>query len=396
MSYRKFAADQLFTGYRMLGAEAVLITDEAGVVHNITNVSEAGKGIERFNGILSPGFINCHCHLELSHMKGMVPRHSGMVNFLLTVMGNRNSELNIIGEAIEQAEIYMQEKGIVAVGDICNTPHTIPLKAKHHLYYHNFIEATGFVESTAESRYRQAYELYLKLYPDSPEDIALTNASIVPHAPYSVSDRLFQLINEQQQGSLLTMHNQESEAETEFFSTGRGDFLELFRTIGVELKSFTALAQSSLVSSLEKITNGHSLILVHNVNTTRQDLEWIWSAKGLPDLFWCLCPNANLYINDRLPDVAMLQDFNCKIVMGTDSLASNSQLNILEEIKTLQQYFPAIATEDLLKWSTMNGAEALRIENRYGSFEKGKTPGIVNIDGGKNGLLAGSVAKKIL
>jgi cytosine/adenosine deaminase-related metal-dependent hydrolase len=138
------------------------------------------------------------------------------------------------------------------------------------------------------------------------------------------------------------------------------------------------------------------MILVHNVNTSREDLEWILTTRDLPELFWCLCPNANLYINGQLPDLDLLQDYNCKIVIGTDSLASNSRLNILEEIKTLQENFPTLSTSDLLKWSTINGAQALRIENIYGSFEAGKSPGIVNITGGKDGLLEGSVAKKVL
>ena len=60
--------------------------------------------------------------------------------------------------------------------------------------------------------------------------------------------------------------------------------------------------------------------------------------------------------------------------MGTDSLASNHQLNILEEIKTIVKSFPEIKTETLLKWATINGAKALQMENELGNFEKGKSP----------------------
>jgi len=84
------------------------------------------------------------------------------------------------------------------------------------------------------------------------------------------------------------------------------------------------------------------------------------------------------------------------MVVGTDSLASNSQLDILEELKTLQNSFNTLTIPELLRWATVNGAEALRIDDQYGSFERGNHPGIINIIGGTNGSLEGTVAKRIL
>ncbi|MEP7237885.1 MAG: amidohydrolase family protein, partial [Ferruginibacter sp.] len=98
----------------------------------------------------------------------------------------------------------------------------------------------------------------------------------------------------------------------------------------------------------------------------------------------CLCPNANLYISNILPDVKMLMQHTDNIVLGTDSLASNDQLSILEEIKTLQNNFEALNLETLLKWATSNGAQALQMHDRLGSFEKGKQPGLILIDAVEN------------
>jgi len=392
MANRKFNADQLFTGYAMLGPESVLITDEKGVVQDIVALTEAGEGIERFNGIISPGFINCHCHLELSHMRGAIPRNTGMTKFLLSVMKDRNAEVENILAAMTLAETYMVEKGIVAVGDICNTIHSIKIKNSSNLYYHNFIEATGFNDDSAEERFNASLEMYSTFR----ENLEKQDVSIVPHSPYSVSDTLFRLINEHEKGSLLSIHNQESIAETEFFTTGKGELLELYKALGIDIKHFVPSKQSSLIRSVIKITGDHSVILVHNVNTTADDLDAIRRGRNLPQLFWCLCPNANMYINGHLPDVILLKNFNCKLVVGTDSLASNSQLNILEELKTLQEKFDMITSAELLRCATINGAEALRIDNKFGSFETGKQPGIVNIDGGVYGSLEGAVAKKLL
>jgi len=194
----------------------------------------------------------------------------------------------------------------------------------------------------------------------------------------------------------LSIHNQESVAETEFFATGKGELIKLYDALGIDVTHFVPSNQSSLIRSIIKITGDHSVILVHNVNTTADDLDAIKRGRNLPQLFWCLCPNANVYINGQLPDVILLRNFNCKIVVGTDSLASNAQLDILEELKTLQKNFNSLSTAELLRWATINGAEALRIDNQFGSFERGKQPGIVNIVGGKDGMLENSLAKRVL
>ena len=93
----------------------------------------------------------------------------------------------------------------------------------------------------------------------------------------------------------------------------------------------------------------------------------------------------------------MLVQQDCNIVLGTDSLASNDQLSILEEMKTLQKNFPDIALTEMLQWATINGARALQMDDQLGSFEKGKKPGIVLVEGLDNTALSKiSTAKRIL
>jgi cytosine/adenosine deaminase-related metal-dependent hydrolase len=144
--------------------------------------------------------------------------------------------------------------------------------------------------------------------------------------------------------------------------------------------------------------NNQKIILVHNVETGREDLTFIndMKLKGL-ECWLCLCPNANLFINDKLPDLLLISRYSENIIVGTDSLASNSQLNILEELKTLHVAFPSFAIRDLLRWATVNGAKALNIEEEAGSFEKGKQPGIVLIKGLSPGsIMQDAVSSRIL
>jgi cytosine/adenosine deaminase-related metal-dependent hydrolase len=143
-------------------------------------------------------------------------------------------------------------------------------------------------------------------------------------------------------------------------------------------------------------TKGQSLILVHDVTTTKEDVGFIKLSTKNHQLTtaFCLCPNANLYINNQLPDVKMLMQEQCNIVLGTDSLASNHQLSILEEMKTVQQHFPEIQTTSLLQWATLNGAKALQMDDILGSFEKGKQPGVVLIEGVKDGQFINAASSK--
>jgi cytosine/adenosine deaminase-related metal-dependent hydrolase len=159
MAHRKLKADKIFDG-RSFITGSVLVVDEKAIVESIIPESEAGEGIETFKGILTPGFINCHCHLELSHMKGRIPAGTGLVDFVFKVVTERHHGADEIKEAIANAENEMIENGIVAVGDICNNDTTVSQKEKCRLEYYNFIEASGWLPSIAETRFERAKAIY--------------------------------------------------------------------------------------------------------------------------------------------------------------------------------------------------------------------------------------------
>ena len=388
MSFRKFSPTSIFEGRQIIN-DAVLITNEAGVIQDLIQKTDAGENIQPLQGLLAPGFVNAHCHLELSHLKDKIPEGCGFVPFLKAVVATRASEPQLVSDAISSAEKDMIKSGIAAVGDICNTTDTIPQKMKGSLYYHSFMETFGFTDQDAESRYAAALELKAAFsslpLPDS--------ISITPHAPYSVSDDLFRLISERE--TLISLHNQEDAAENTFFLHGDGPLAELFTFLQLDISGFRIPHQRSLQAVWKHFKNTQHLLLVHNVDTTSNDLTFISRQHNTPSIFWCLCPNANLYITGNLPDVKLLLK-NGTMVLGTDSLASNHQLSILEEMKTVQMHFPEIPLLELLQWATLNGAKALRIDDRFGSFEKGKQPGLVLIENVRGDSIREAVSTRIL
>lgn len=402
----------------MLGAGNVLITTEEGVIEAILPAAEAGDNIQYHPGIISPGFINCHCHLELSHMKGVIPEKTGLVDFVITVMQQRGFPEEVILDAITAAEADMLQNGIVAVGDICNTTNTGPQKQKGNLHYYNFIEATGFIPQFAEKRFQQSegvYEQFSEMSIVKREKIKEretgevrgetkeqeNNASqlltlhsklltsIVPHAPYSTSLALMQLINQHSAGKVITIHNQETKEEESFFITGESGFRKLFALFNIDTSFFQPSGKSSLQTYLPSLDKAANLLLVHNTFTNEDDILF---AKNLSSVnahlltFFCLCPNANRYIENTLPPVDLLRKHNCNIVLGTDSLASNHALSILDELRTLHLNFPHVPTEELLRWATLNGAKALQMDGVLGSLEKGKQPGVICIEADLGGV----------
>ena len=290
----------------------------------------------------------------------------------------------------------MYESGIVAVGDICNTADSIGIKQKSKLLWHSFVEVSGFVDAVAQKRLDDAklvYDQFKSLIGDQKK-------SLSPHAPYSVSKTLFQLLNDETGGEIISIHNQECAAEDELYRSKSGGFLELYKNFGIDIGSFKPTGKSSFKSWLPFFTQGQSVISVHNTFIREDDIAF-WKSYPEPinrPFYYCICANANQYIEQMMPPIELLMRNNSGIIIGTDSYASNWQLNILEEIKTIQRLTnPVISLNSLLQWATLNGARALKMEHLVGSFEKGKKPGIVLVDGLDNlQTTAESKAKRIL
>ena len=387
--YQKFQATQLFNGTQIVeGTDQVLITKADGTVEGIVPLSEAGSDIQQLEGILSPGFVNAHCHLELSHMKGMIPAKTGLQEFVKQIVALRQVEPEAIQEAIVTAEAEMIAGGIVAVGDISNTLDTLDQKAKHHLAYYSFVELYDLDPTRAHDKIIAGIEIQKQFQEHC------VRASLVPHAPYSVTNRLWTLLSEHFESHTISLHNQETPGENEFFETKTGPFLGMYERTKVALDFFEPTGKSSLQSILPVFKNAHHGILVHNSFTSAQDIQAVHAA--MKNAFWCLCPNANQYIEQTMPPVELLRSEKANIVVGTDSYASNWSLNILDELKTIHLHLPNIPLAEMLQWATINGARALQMDRHLGSFDKGKKPGVVLIEGIEMGNINRAISKRII
>ena len=379
---QKFQADWIYPVSSAPIRDGIVVTDDDGMILDVLPAPEYPEGdIQRFHGTIVPGFINAHCHLELSHMKGMMDSGTGLIAFINAVVRQRNAPPEVIEQAIWDAEEEMIRNGIVAVGDILNVTDTFAQKQMGRLRYYTFVEMFDFLqEKDAQSCFDQYYKVYELL--QTPEG---HRKSCVPHAPYSVSNALFKLINAQNRGTLhtISIHNQEMEAENALFRDKSGGLPEFYEGFNISLGDFISTGRSSIYYALHHMdprpteSSGRAAqrtLFVHNILTTTQEIRdaHAWSDH----VYWATCPNANLYIENRLPDYHAFIEHNARVTIGTDSLASNWQLNILEEMKTIARYQSYVPFETMLRWATLNGAEALGFDDVLGSIKEGKMPGL--------------------
>ena len=338
----------------------VIYVNDDGCIVDVSDTGgklEEREKLEFYNGILVPGFVNAHCHLELSHLRGALQPHGGLPAFISSIVKMRPASDGTIKAAAKTADEEMTKNGIVAAGDISNSADTLSIKRNSRIRYHTFVELFGLDGNRAKEiftmtgRVKQEY------------DNAGLSVSVAPHAAYSVSQALWEILHQSYLASppqVISMHHQESSGETGIYFEGKDELTDTFRTT---------------------LLQAQRCLLVHNTFTSKDNL-----IKYIPHtrrFYFVLCPGSNLFIQNRLPDFLLysLQKLCQTVCLGTDSLASNTRLSILDEMKIIRQHAPDIPLETLLRWATLNGAQALGFDRLLGSFEKGKTPGVNLISG---------------
>lgn len=372
---KKISADLIITNQGPPLKNGIIIFDEeSSRIEAVLPADSSLRDVQHYRGIVIPGYVNAHCHLELSHLKGVISSGTGLIPFIQGVVGLRDFPEEEILQKINDGDQEMWDNGIVAVGDISNKADTALVKESSPIRYYTFVEMFDFLQ---EKQAQSIYEQYVEVYKRQP-GTGNNRKSFVPHAPYSVSPALFQLVNQvNQAGQSISIHNQELAAENEFFETKTGGFIDFYDSFKISVDHFSATGQHSINYTLQHLHPKFRTLMVHNTMSTKDDIAraMMWN----PQTFWVTCPNANLYIENRLPNYQDFIECDATICIGTDSLSSNWQLSIFEELKTIKKYQSGLDDLELVKWATLNGAKALGY-NDLGILKGGVAPGINWID----------------
>jgi len=369
---RLFSANYIFPISGEPIRNGVVVLDNNNVVVEVIDPKGNEKelaSMEFHNGVIVPGFVNAHCHIELSHLKGRFTQKKGIAGFVSQVRELRGVEPLEVAGSIKQAISTLEKNGTVAVGDICNTTDTLKGKMSTDIYFHNFIELFGLNPIDAREKVDSLLELLNRF-----QSNLQGASSLTPHSTYSISENLWNLINAElvKNPSIVSIHYGESLQEYAILNDRSGLLAENFKALSIPINLPEC---DSPLEVVKRFIPRHSKVLfVHNTFASAKEVQQLICHFAEPH--FVVCPSSNQFIEGKLPDIPMLIDQGACLAIGTDSYASSNTLSVFDQILILLDQFPAIAFTDMVKWATLNGAKALSIDSIYGSFDKGKKPGL--------------------
>ena len=356
---RRIASNLLWSPEGFLRHPLVTVAAD-GEVLGVEQCAEPDRlaGVEFYGGVLLPGLVNAHCHLELAHLGGAIPAGCGFTGFIRALRAYRHAATaDERRRAADRTDAAMRSRGIRAVGDTSNGLSSFATKRRSALRYHTFAEFFGLRGSTTD------HLAPLLAEPDT---------SATPHSLYSVQQAPFAELAARGDAP-LSLHYLETPGERELFRQ-RGELWEWYRSEGL---ACDFLHYGSPTRRLvEQTPRDRSLLLVHATCTTQEDIDLLREHFTAP-LYWCLCPGSNRHISGLRPPVELLRRNGALICLGTDSPASNPAMSLFEEMRLLAE----VPLAELIAWATLHGARALGMEHELGSVEPGKRPGLCLLSG---------------
>ena len=330
-----------------------------------------------YDGALAPGFVNAHCHVELSYLKGQFRKGTGMAGFIDQINEMRdNKSLEEKVRDLTDAMDSLWEQGVVAMADISNCADSFAVKARHPMYTRTFLEVFGTEPEDCDAVMDGVRKL------KAVADGFGIDAAPTPHACYTMSPGLVTAVSvEGLKSGFLSFHSEETEEEEEMLKYGSGKMWENRVKAGMSVPPVTG--KSSLLYFIGRLLAGHPapfdehILLVHECCMDQEGIEAAKAVMNHP--FVAVCPLSNLFIHNALPPIDLMRRNGLKVCVGTDSLSSNDDLNIVDELFCLQRNFPEVPLGELLTWASRNGAEFLA-RPEFGTLGPGKRPGLVLID----------------
>lgn len=355
---RRIASHLLFDRGEVIPRPVVTV-DDTGLIVSVGQWErlDGNASTEFYAGALCAGFVNAHCHLELSYLRGAIARGTGFAGFARAIGAVRGGfAMEDRLRALEAADARMWHEGVQAVADIVNGETSFAAKARSAVRYRSFAEVFGLNASTEAVR-------PLLQYPDT---------TLTPHSTYSIQDTAFSEVVSDAGNDPLSIHFMESDDEAALFR-GEGSLAAWYGRMGWRCDFLSHGSPAGRVADM--VPRGRRVLLVHGCRVGEAEYDMVSDRLG-QTLWWVLCPRSNDYISGLRPPVELLRRHGARICVGTDSLASNECLSMVEELKLLD----GVPLEEAVAWATVNGAQALGLDGGIGSIEAGKRPGLVLIE----------------
>jgi len=342
---------------RIIRNGAIRIHD--GTIAEIAPVEEMAVGDERVqdlgDAILLPALINAHTHLDLSLLKGKTEKGSRFVQWLRTV-GKARAMMFFEGRSIRKGISETIAGGAGAVGDVSVSGKSAAILRRRGLYESVvFCEALGLDPADAG---RKADELRSKI--ETLRERTPMHVGISPHSTYTVSPELFRRCASlaEELGLPVAIYVAESESEVQFLMSGQGELRELLEAFDMIPEKWRPPRKRPIhyLDDLGALRRRPLLIHCYQVDAAEAD---VIASRGCSVAY---CPRSNAFFRRPADSLRLLLDAGINVALGTDSLASNDSLSMLDEMRFLKQRHPELGWETILEMGTINAARALGIE----------------------------------
>lgn len=367
--------------------------DDNGI---IAAVGQCEADEEIMPGAIVPGFVNAHCHVELSHLHKKFRKGTGMAGFIdqineLRDWAGREVKQQLVQEWMDK----MWNDGVSAMADISNDDSSFDVKKSHKMYTRTFLEVFGSEPEMCEGVMNDVTAL------KAVADEAGIDAAPTPHSCYTMSPQLLSASAAAGlESGYISYHSQESQEEEDLLISGSGAMYENRKRSGMSTPPVTG--ESSLKYFLDRLADvkpapyDENILLVHNVCLQQSDIDAV--KQTMNNAYFAICPLSNIFIHNALPPIDLMRKNGLAIALGTDSLSSNDDLDVMKELVCLHENFPQVPMNELFTWASRNGARFLGKDDVLGSIAEGKRPGIVHVSGiDENGCItAESRSRRII
>ncbi|HEV8397653.1 MAG TPA: amidohydrolase family protein [Vicinamibacterales bacterium] len=329
--------------------------------------------------VLMPGLVNAHTHLELSYLRGRIPRAARFTDWVRPLLAARQTPpdpaeveacaTEAVGEAVES--------GTVLFGDVSNALGVLSALRESRMAARVFYELLGFNSSQPDAHVAEARVRVDAEQRAAADDGLEIRFSVAPHAPYSVSPALFDAIGRDTRahGSPTTVHLAEGQEEVQLLADGTGPWRALLETLGVWSDAWQPPAASPVAYLQQRGFLNAATLIVHGVQCTGADIARVRDIGAT----LVSCPRSNAYVGAGEPPLADFYAAGVPVAFGTDSLASVADLNLFSELAEARRLAPEVPARRLLESATLIGARALGFERDYGSLEPGKRAALVSV-----------------
>ncbi len=335
-----------------------------GTFDEIKTLTDIDKIIDLGKAVILPGLINIHIHLDLTNLHNRIKPTNNFTHWVFQIVGARIrwKEEDYIS-SIEKGIELSVESGTTMVADIANTEYSFSVLKKSPLRKVVYKEVIDLNPTHANDVLKKTQSELSTIIPDD-----LLSTGLSPHAPYSVSRELYQAIAQFaiETGTLVCTHIAETQNEIEFLTKGTGSFPAFLRQLRAMPDNWQAPGLTPIQYLNETGILGNHPLLIHCNYVTDEEISVIKSS-GASVAF---CPRSHHFFGHTNHPFQKLLDAGINVGLGTDSLASNHSLSILDEMKFLFLHH-SISPKSLLTMATINGAKALGLESKVGQIKEG-------------------------